>query len=188
MKPSKPLLIIASVLALLALAAPVLAGGVQPCQLITQEEAAAILGEPVKPPRPGRVVGMAEGLKCDYFTAAPLAKRGGTGAVKLIVFTKDTLKGGLFSSAQNYFERKLKTSKRSNDSIEKIAGLGQEAYWDGRGNRLNILAKDMYLQLSVTDLKKIKVKGGMKELQKAVSAHRKEITVNAAKKYLMPKL
>jgi hypothetical protein len=188
MKLSKPMLIIASVLALLALAAPVLAGGVQPCQIITQDEAAAILGEPVKPPRSGKVAGMAEGLKCAYFTAAPLAKRGGTGAVKLIVFTRDTLKGGLFSSPQNYFERRLKASQKSNDEIEKIAGLGQDAYWDGRGNRLNILAKDIYIQLSVSDLKKIKVKGGMKELQKAVSAHRKKITVEAAKKYLMPKL
>jgi hypothetical protein len=188
MKSFKPLLIVASVLVLLALAAPALAGGMPPCKLITQEEATAILGEPVKLPRSSRVVGMAEGIKCDYFTSAPLAKRGGVGTVKLVVFTKDTLKGGLFSSPKDYFERRLKTSKKSGDKIEKIAGLGQEAYWDGRGNRLNILTKDMYLQLSVSDLKQIKVKGGMDKLQKAVSMHRKKITVDAAKKYLIPKL
>ncbi len=188
MKSFKPLLILASILLLLAFAAPALAGGVKPCSLITRDEAAAILGEPVKAPRTGKVAGMATGVKCDYYTAAPMAKRGGVGQVRLIVFTKDTLKGGMFSSPEDYFNRLCKTGKKAGAPLEEIAGLGDKAYWNPKGNMLHILAKDMYLQLKVSDLKKISTKGGRDKLKKMVSEHRKTLSVNAAKKYIMPKL
>jgi hypothetical protein len=188
MKPTKHLLIFASILLLLAFAAPALAGGVKPCELITKDDAAAILGEPVKNPRTGRVQGMATGVKCDYYTAAPMSKRGGVGLVQLIVFTKATMKDGAFSSPQDYFARLQKAGKKAGSSVEDIAGLGDKAYWNPRGNVLHIMAGGMYLQFRVSDLKKIKVKGGRAELKKAVSEHRKKLTVSAAKKYLMPKL
>ena len=188
MQSPKPLIIAAALLAILALAAPVLAGIPEPCSLITKEEAEAILGEAVKAPRTGKVVGMAEGVKCEYFTAAPIAKRGGTGMVKLTMFTKDTLGGGLFSSPENYFERRFKASNKAGAKLEEISGLGEQAYWDSKSNVLHILAKDMYLLLSVIDLKKIKVKGGMDDLRKAVSERRKKLTIDAAQKYIMPRL
>ena len=57
-----------------------------------------------------------------------------------------------------------------------------------KSNVLHILAKGMYLQLRISDLKKISAKGGRDELLQKISQHRKQLSVNAAQKYLMPKL
>jgi hypothetical protein len=189
MKLFKPLLISASLILILALAAPALAGDLKPCSLITKDEAAAILGEPVKAPRSGKVAGMAVGEKCAYYTAAPLAKRGGTGLVQLTVFTKDTLKGGMFSSPADYYARLYKAGSKAGAQMEEVAGLGEKAYWNPKGNTLHILAKGAYLQLKVSDLKKFSVPAAKaKELPKMISAHRKKLCVDAAKKYIVPKL
>lgn len=188
MRYLKHLIIAAAFLLILALAAPVLAGAPKPCSLITKQEAEAILGEAVKAPRTGKVAGMATGEKCVYYTAAPLAKRGGTGLVQLLVFTKDSMKDGAFSAPQDYFKRLHKAGKNAGAPLEDIAGLGGEAYWNPKGNTLHILAKGAYLQLKVTDLKKFSTKGGRAELDKMVSGHGKQLAVDAAKKYIMPKL
>lgn len=185
MKFFKALLGMASIILLLAATAP---AGVEPCALIIRDQAAAILGEPVKAPRSGKVAGMASGVKCDYYTAAPLAKRGGVGMVQLILYTKDTLKGGLFSSPEDYFERRLKAGQKAGGKVEDVAGLGGRAYWDVKSNVLHILAKGLYLQLRISGLKKISVKGGRDELMQKISQHRKQLSINAAQKYLMPKL
>lgn len=188
MHSPKPLIIAAALLTILALAAPVLAGVPKPCSLITKQDAEAILGEAVKAPRTGKVAGMATGEKCVYFTAAPMAKRGGTGMVQLLVFTKDSLKGGMFSAPEDYFKRLQKAGQNAGSSLEDIAGLGDKAYWNPKGDTLHILAKGAYLQLKVQDLKKFKTKEGAKKLQQMVSEHRKGLSVDAAKKYIMPKL
>jgi len=188
MKPLKPLLIFTSIFLLLALAAPALAGDLKPCSLITKDEAAAILGEPVKDARTGKAVGMAAGEKCVYYTAAPLAKRGGVGVVQLMVFSKETMKGGMFASPADYYARLQKAGSKAGAPLEEIAGLGDKAYWNPKGDTLHILAKGAYLQLKVNDLKKISVQGGRDKLSQMISQHRKKLCVDAAKKYVMPKL
>jgi len=188
MRSRKLFTVAAALIASLALAVPALAGAPKPCSLITKLEAEAILGEAVKAPRTGKVVGMASGEKCVYYTAAPLAKRGRTGVVRLLIFSKDSLKGGIFSTPEDYFKRLSRAGKNAGSQIEVVAGLGDKAYWSPRGDTLHILAKGLYLQFKLVDMKVIKVKGGMDKLHAAVSEHRKKLSIDAAKKYIMPKL
>lgn len=187
MKIARCLLPLWALALIMLLAVPVLADAHKPCSLITKDEAAAILGEPVKDARPGKVVGMANGEKCEYFTAAPLAKRGGVGVVSLIIYSQESLKDGLFATPKDFYQRLRKAGQNAGSAFQDVAGMGDEAYWNSKSNTLHILAKGVYLQLKINDLRQLKAPN-MTELQKMVSEHRRQICEQAARQYILPKL
>lgn len=187
MKIARCLLPLWALALVMCLAVPALADAPKPCSLISKDEAAAILGEPVKDARPGKVVGMANGEKCEYFTAAPLAKRGGVGVVSLIIYSQESLKDGLFATPRDLYQRLRKAGQKAGSALQDVAGMGDEAYWNPKGNSLHILAKGVYLQLKINDLRQLKAPN-MTELQKMVSEHRRQICEQAARQYILPKL
>ena len=159
-----------------------------PCDVITQKDARAILGEEVKPGRQSKIVGFAAGLSCRYFTAAPLAKRGGTGSVSLAMYDAATMKqeGGVYTSPQKYFQRTRETlAKRKNAKLQDIPGLGGGAFWQAGGQRLHLLHKGVYYVLSIKDLAKMSSNKGMADLQAKQAARRLELCEDAARKYIL---
>jgi hypothetical protein len=162
-----------------------------PCAFITPEEAAAILGEAVKPARSGKTTGFAVGSSCAYYTAAPLAERGGVGSLSLVVYDAETMQAeeSLYTSPAEYFRRLRKANESSAGSkTEALDGLGEESYWQGGADQLHLLAGGLYLVLSVKDLVKIASDKGRDDLDAKVSAHRLEKCREAARAYLLPKL
>ena len=159
------------------------------CDLISRQEAAQILGEDVKPGRESTVSGFAAGLSCKYFTAAPLAQRGGTGSVTLVVYDAPTMKAaqGMFTSPTKYFERMHQSlSKVKTNQISEVSGLGDKAFWQAGAERLHILHGDVYYILSIKDLVKMSSDKGMADLQAKLAAHRRKLCIEAARKYLLP--
>lgn len=161
-----------------------------PCQLLTHADAEQILGEPVAEPRLTEVVGMAAGQKCFIHTAAPLAQRGGVGAISLISYDKATMesKDGLFTSPQKFFERILSVQKSSKpENISEISGLGDKAFWSANGDTLHCLKGDHYLTLEVRDLIKMSAPN-RQELDQKLSQHRRALTEKVMKQYVLPRL
>lgn len=185
------LALFAALLAALCLclcASPAPAAAPEPCALLTQAQAQAVLGEAVKPPRPRKVAGMATGKSCTWFTAAPLAQRGGVGSIKLIMFDEKSMAGGpVYKDPAKYFARLREvTAKRS--PVEDVSGLGKAAWWHPSGYMLHVLSPDgTYLQIKVQDLKKISAPSRA-ELNKKLSAHRKALAVGLARDYALPHL
>ncbi len=178
------LLLLAGVMALGGVAQ---AAGLQPCVLITRAEAAKILGEAVKPARKRKVVGMAGGRGCTYFTAAPLAQRGGTGSVEIVVYDKQSMKDSAFTSPTEFYRRLLSAGRKAKALIQEISVPGGEGYWSERGRSLHILVNDVYLVLRVHDLKKISA-ADSQELRKKVSEHCRQVSLAAARRYIFPRL
>ena len=164
---------------------------IEPCSFITQEEAAAILGEEVKAPKTRKTTGLAVGHSCTYHTAAPLSERGDVGSVYLVVYDNETLRKeeGMYSSAAEYFKRLRDANKSTaGGKIRDIEGLGEKAYWQEGSDRVHILVKDLYFVLSVKDLAKISSDKGRDDLNAKISAHRMGKCQEAARTYLLPKL
>ncbi len=178
-------------LALLWLAGwPGQALAISPCQLLTQAEAEQVLGEPVAEPRLTQVVGMAAGWKCFHHTAAPLAQRGGVGAISLTLHDPATMAGqeGLFKTPQQYFERILSVQKSSKpENISEITGLGDKAFWSANGDTLHCLAGGNYLILEVRDLTKMSAPT-RQELDQKLSQHRRELSEKVMRQYILPRL
>ncbi len=181
-----PALLAAFCLCLPALGAQ--AAGADPCTLLSQSEAAAILGEAVKPPRPRKVAGMAAGRSCTWFTAAPMAQRGGVGSISVTVFDQKSMAGGpVYKDPAKYFAR-LRDVTKKRSAVEEVPGLGQAAWWQPGGYLLHLLAPaGVYLQIKVADLKKMSAPNRA-ELDKKLSAHRKELAVRAAREHILPRL
>lgn len=158
-----------------------------PCMLITPAEAEAILGEPVKAPISKKVVGLAPGLSCTYLTAAPLAKRGGVGSLKLIVYDSETMKenDSLFDSPEAWFRKFFKA--RRTGKVEPVPNLGQEARWTPGSDSLHVLVKGAYLVLQIKDLVKMSAPSRT-ELSQKLSDHRKKKSVQAMTDYILPRL
>ena len=158
-----------------------------PCELILKTEAEAILGEPVKAPVGKKVVGLAPGLSCTYLTAAPLAKRGGVGSLKLIVYDSKTMKenDSLFDSPEAWFRKFFKA--RRTGKVEPVPNLGQEARWTPGSDSLHVLAKGTYLVLQIKDLVKMSAPTGT-ELAQKLSDHRKKKSIQAMTDYILPRL
>ncbi len=176
-----------TVLVALALGTDAPAAGPQPCTLITRAEAAQILGEAVKAPRQKVVTGMAKGKSCVYYTAAPLAQRGGVGSVDITVYDAETMQGGIFTSPEEFYQRLLRAGRKAKAPIQEISGLGEQAHWSVRGNSLHLLSKGVYVVLKVRDLKKMSA-ASASELDKKVSAHYRQLAEAAARKYILPRL
>jgi len=168
----------------LALAAPVLAA--EPCQLITQAEAAKVLGEAVKPGAAREVVGMASGHSCGYFTAAPISQRGGTGALRLTVYSNKSMAGGMFDGPKEFFER-MREVKGKRVKVEDVEGLGSAAFWEPGAYTLNVSTDQAYFTLKVADLAGLKA-ASREQLAAKLSQHRKKLAVDAARRYVLPRI
>jgi hypothetical protein len=125
------------------------AGGVlNPCMLISQEEAAAALGGAVKA---GELKGAANplGQSICYYEGQ------GENTVRFVQISliatqnmNDNLRDSGYTAAKLFEDsRKLLGKPR------KISGLGEEAFWGGSGLKagagLHVLAKDAYLNITV---------------------------------------
>ncbi len=169
---------------------PAVAAGIgptEPCSLITGEEARQILGEEVAAPRPKLVRGMAVGRSCLYRTAAPLSQRGGVGTIRIIVYDTQTMKenDSLFDSPRAFFEKFFKA--RRSGQVEVVPGLGDEAKWTPGSDTLHFLVGDLYLTLEIKDLTKMSAPDRA-ELDRKVSAYRKDQSLAVARKYILPRL
>ena len=156
-----------------------------PCGIISQKQAEAILGEAVKPGREKKLAGIAAGASCRYFTAAPLAKRGRTGSVSLLMYDAATMEkgGGAFTSPRKYFDRTKETyAKRKNAGLKEIPGLGGGAFWLASGESLHFMHKNVYYVLSIKDMKEFSSKKGRDDLNAKVAAHRLKLCEDAARK------
>jgi len=105
-----------------------------PCKLLTKEEAAAILGEPIRDPQPGSI---SDTKYCDYK------------AVKLY--------GGIMPASvhialtpmkRNTWEiGKQSTMKSNPKETKQVDGLGEDAYYEGES--LVIFDKDLFITVEV---------------------------------------
>lgn len=124
-------------------------GGVlNPCMLISQEEAAKALGGPVKT---GQLKGAANPLGqsiCFYDGQAEASIR----FVQIsLVATKnmnENLRESGYTAAKLYADTKKLLGKP-----KEVSGLGEEAFWGGSGLKagagLHVLGKDAYLSITV---------------------------------------
>ena len=183
------LLMVLSIIALVLALHKTSALALDPCAYIDQSKAAAILGEAVKEGRAGTVSGFAGGLSCTYFTAAPLAQRGGTGSIQLVIHEKSTMKDSVYDDPQKFFDKMLEASRKSRpEKILAVDGVGERAYWQSAGDRLHFIAGPTYFILSVKDLVKISSQKGREDLEQQVSAHRLQKSRHAALDYILPKV
>ncbi len=164
---------------------------VDPCSFISQEEAAVILGEPVKAARTAKTTGFAVGSSCKYYTAVPLADSGGAGLVSLVMYDTQTMKQGdsIFVSPKKYYRRLLEASRHNpRNKIQGLDNLAEQAYWQGGEDRLHLLEKDLYFILTINDLEKISSKKGRADLAAKLSRHRLDKCLEAAQNFLLPKV
>lgn len=170
---------------------PITSQAIDPCSFISQTDAAEILGEGVKSPVTRKTTGFAVGTSCTYYTSAPLAKRGATGSLSLIVYDAETMKaeGGMFTSPEKYFKQVWNANEsKANSKIKAIDGIGNQAYWQGGIDRLHLLANGLYLILDIKDLTKISSDKGRDDLNAKISEHRLKKCQKATHDYLLPKL
>jgi hypothetical protein len=125
------------------------AGGVlNPCMLVSQEEAAKALGNPVKT---AQLKGAANPLGqsiCFYDGQAEDAIR----FVQISLVATKNMNANLRDSG--YSAAKLfQDSKKLLGKPKEISGLGEEAFWGGSGLKagagLHVLGKDAYLSITV---------------------------------------
>lgn len=183
--------LVAGVVLVFASLSPARAGQdpIDPCGLITRAEAAALLAEEVDEPRTKLVQAMAAGRSCTYFTSAPIEKRGGKGSLKLIAYDPQTMAehGIAFKSPVKYFHKNLSVMKKHGKGVEEISGLGDGAAWTPSSGVLHVLAGDLYFTLEIRDLVKMSAKTRT-ELDQKLAQHRKELSLKAAKDYILPRL
>ena len=125
------------------------AGGVlNPCMLISQEEAANALGGPVKA---GELKGAANPLGqsiCFYDGQAENSVR----FVQISLVATQNMNANLRDSGYNA-AKLFKDSKKLLGQPQKVGGLGDEAFWGGSGLKagagLHVLGKDAYLNITV---------------------------------------
>ena len=159
---------------------------IDPCSLITRQEAADILGEEVQQARPGMVNGFAAGLTCTYFTAAPLEIRGGTGSVDLVIHDRETMIDGMYDEPAAFFDKVLTLGQQSQpDAVTLLDNLGDRAFWQAESQRLHLLFGERYFILSIRDLITMTSDKGQDDLGAKLSAHRRHKCVEAAQRYLL---
>jgi hypothetical protein len=108
------------------------------CSVITRAEAAAALGQQVKPPILGKAV-VEGGVACVFY--GPLVPAGTSPNVAVADSVRVVLVTG--PDAKKWFD-----NYRGKVHAEPIAGLGQEAYYDGYAS-INVLEGDAYLRIAV---------------------------------------
>ena len=158
---------------------------IKPCSLISQQQAAEILGAEVNEPNGKPVTGMAPGHKCMYYTAGELEESGVIASLVIELYDAETLaeKGGSFETPEIFFNYQIKFSKQIDMGVEEIEDLGEKAFWQDGMYQLNVLIPDYYITLKIAGLKKFT--GENKEEQKAEFLKAKSIEV--MKTYILPK-
>jgi hypothetical protein len=105
-------------------------GDVSSCDLVSKEEAADILGEPVDDASTGAAA-------CVY-SAESIDSLASVG-VSLIDLGSDEGAGEVFSSGKDLV-----------DAPEDISGLGDEAYWDPAGGSVDVRKGSFFLSVSIS--------------------------------------
>ncbi len=130
------------------------AAAINPCRLLTKADAKKVLGAPVTDAKVYHDVGV-PGTSCSYFTSAPIAEAGGTGAVSVDVYDMATFKqkGSYFKSPENYFYRSrdalMSTSHHGVQDVSIVNAVGEAAFWQPGPGLLNVLDRGVYLILSM---------------------------------------
>ncbi|MGD8561050.1 MAG: hypothetical protein PVG03_00875 [Desulfarculaceae bacterium] len=159
-----------------------------PCALVTKADAEKILGEAVKTPRKKMIKGMAAGQRCTYFTAAPMAKRGGVGTLEIVEYDPQTMakESIMFKSPGKYFTRLYNTKKKAGAKLRDVQGLGNKAFWEPGLDAMHVMVKGTYFKVQVKDL--VTVKGKTKSgVSRKVSAHRFKKAVQVYKQFILPR-
>lgn len=125
------------------------AGGVlNPCMLVSSEDAAEALGGPVKE---GQLKGAANPLGqsiCFYEGQAEGAMRFVQISLVATQGMNDSLRESGYSAAKLFAD-----SKKLLGKPKAISGLGEQAFWGGNGLKagagLHVLGKDVYLNITV---------------------------------------
>jgi hypothetical protein len=112
--------------------------GATSCTVITQAEAGAALGQSVKPPVRGRAI-VEGGTACVYY--GPNAPAGANPDVAISDSVRVVLVNG--PNAEKYFD-----DYRSKVKAQPIAGLGDDAYYDGFAS-ISVLKGDAYVRIAV---------------------------------------
>ncbi len=186
MQPRHALLIVLTTTLLLGLATASLSFNA--CSLISQAEAEKVLGEAVAPARHSNVVGIAAGVTCAYYTAAPIAKRGGTGVLQVTVYDPGTMaaKGIVYQSPTKYFQRHRQVLAKRGKG-QKVDGLPCEAFWLSGSDTLHLLSHNHYVVIKVRDITKMQAPNSQ-ELDRKLSAHRLQKSKQVALQYVLPRL
>jgi hypothetical protein len=159
---------------------PAAAAALEPCDLLTRPEVAKLLGMEAKPPRSKAIAGMAGGRSCVWFTAAPMAKVGGTGSVRVAVFDAESMAAGpRYTDPAEYYRRLRQAKEKAGAQPEPAPGLAGQAWWEPGGDTLHWLTPAGYLQVSVSDLTKISAQSRA-ELDRKISEHKKGLALEAA--------
>lgn len=108
------------------------------CGVITQDEASAALGQPVKPPIMGKAV-VEGGVACVFY--GPDVPSGVSPDIPVADSVRVVLVTG--SNAKKWFD-----DYRSKVSAQAISGLGDEAYYDGYAST-SVLKGDAYVRIAV---------------------------------------
>lgn len=119
-----------------------------PCNLITQEEAAQALGGAVKPARLQEAANPLGQSICYYEGQASDAVR----FVQISLVTTANLSPSLRESGYGA-DKLFHDSKKLLGQPQEVNGLGQEAFWGGSGLKagagLHVLGKEAYLNITV---------------------------------------
>jgi hypothetical protein len=108
------------------------------CSVVTPAQAGAALGQPVKPPVRGSAT-VEGGVACVFY--GPDAPAGASADVPV----RDSVRAVLVTGpdARRFFE-----DYRAKVAAQPVAGLGDEAYYDGYAS-LSVLKGDAYLRVAV---------------------------------------
>lgn len=142
----------------------------EPCGLITQAEAEAALGRPVKPGQ-GKDTGNPLGqIICSYGLAAEDA----VGYVQISLIRNQGMEPRLHENGYNAL-RLARDTREHLAGVKEVPGLGQEAFtWGGDGPRsavnLAVVDKEAYLHLTVSGLETAKNLEAAKDLARKALA------------------
>jgi hypothetical protein len=160
-----------------------------PCQLLTKQEAEKILKVQMKPGRLNKSGAVFGTLSCNYLSVDRFEK---SASVTLSVGTTTFMKANdaVFESAKEKYEKEknayLEALKRQNktDTFLPVEGLGDDAYWGSVS--LYILQGDAYINIKVSATAGMSAKSSQ-ELKKMVKERNLAVS-KAFAKIVLPKL
>ena len=160
-----------------------------PCKLLTQQEAESVLKTKMKPGRLNKSGAVFGTLSCDYLSVDRFEK---SASVTLTVGTTAFMKANdaVFESAREKYEKEknayLEALKRQNktDTFLPVEGLGDDAYWGSVS--LNILQGDTYINIRVSATAGMSAKNSQ-EMEKMVKGRNLAVS-KAFAKIVLPKL
>ena len=160
-----------------------------PCQILTKQEAEKVLGTKMQEGRVSKSGAVFGTISCSYYSVDRFDK---SASVILTIGTSDFMKANdaVFESAKEKYEKKknayleaLKRQKKT-DTFLPIHGLGEDAYWGTVA--LNILKGDTYINIRVSATSGMRAKSSQ-EMEKMVKERNLAISKEFAK-IILPKL